>query len=178
MKNEILDTPFNDSFNDLLEKGETIIWTGQPRRNYSLDRFEITILVVLLFLLFFAWTSSMDSFIFISAMVFFFAWLIFTSKKKDIKEGKYTHYALSQKRIFYEFRNKNTLKVFFTPIENIKKITVTRNIIYINTKKKELMPFDLFDFQEPIKRRQHQLRDIDEIELVAQLIEKEIAKRK
>jgi len=178
MEHEILDTPFNDSFNDFLEKGETIIWTGKPQGSYSLDRFEITILVFLLFLLFFSWTSSKDTFIFIIAIIVFFSWLIFTSKRKDIHEEQNTVYALTQKRIFYEFKNKNTSKVFFIPIKNIKAVRVTQNIIYIDTKRSEVIPFDVFEFHEPTRRRKHQLRDIDQIKLVAQLIQNEMIKIK
>ena len=33
MKNEILDTPFLEKISDVLEKGETILWSEQPRQS-------------------------------------------------------------------------------------------------------------------------------------------------
>ena len=33
MKKEILDAPFRDSFSDFLEKGESVLWRGQPKQN-------------------------------------------------------------------------------------------------------------------------------------------------
>lgn len=39
MKNQVLDTPFRDSFPDFLEKGETLLWEGQPS-NKSLQKME------------------------------------------------------------------------------------------------------------------------------------------
>ena len=35
MKNQILDEPIRDSFSDYLDKGETILWSENPRLNIS-----------------------------------------------------------------------------------------------------------------------------------------------
>ncbi|MFK8009005.1 MAG: hypothetical protein AB8H03_21765 [Saprospiraceae bacterium] len=177
MKKTILDTPFHDSFSDFLVKGETIIWSGQPKRNYSLDGFEIAILILLLFSLIISWRTSIGFAFFIGINIFF-AWLIFTSKSRDVKEGENTIYAISQKRLFYKFNNRNTSKVFFIPFENIKNISIKHKDIYIKTKRTEKVPFDLFDLDAPMKRRQHLLRDLDEFEFVAQLIEENMNKNK
>lgn len=99
MKNEILDEPIRDSFSDYLEKGETILWKGEPdikRKNYGIS---------------------------IEGIVFYFLYSIVSSLIQSILhigKNKKTDYAISTKRILFRLAHWNKNKIHDIPFPKSK----------------------------------------------------------
>ena len=128
MKEPILDTPFRDSAFDFLEKGETIIWRGQPtfmdNRYLDSDKqssWYALFLVVTTFILFIKQIS-------IILIVAYFV-LMCSIKVATFwipKNKRNINYAITQKQIIFQFKKnwfgKNNFHVI--PLSEIKDIIV------------------------------------------------------
>ena len=137
MKDLILDNPIRHSFPDFLGKGETIVWEGKPcfdtllfgDSNRSSDDFgkHRTIAIYLFFtmLMFIAIYNEeflMGSFYFF-ANLFLFLFLGRWKKKKN----KHYKYAITQKQILFQFKEKWWHKnpIFHSiPFSEIKDIII------------------------------------------------------
>ena len=84
MKNEILDEPFNDSFSNLLEKGERIIWKKENLKK-SLFSFSRILISFTLIGIFFYLRHKIDL---IFNIVISSCWILFPYFYFEYKEKK------------------------------------------------------------------------------------------
>ncbi len=135
MNQQILDTPFKDSFFYFLEKGETIIWQGQPslvtpyydgNDVRPADDYDNHIFWSLLIM-------GMVFFIFIKqipiiAFVYFFGLLFFGKILPSWVRNKKTsiRYAITQKQLLFQFKKvwSNNTTCYSIPFSKIKNIVV------------------------------------------------------
>ena len=135
MKKQILDAPFEDSFDDLLEQGEKIIWEGTPsshqlfllgqplHKDGGYDKhflWAITILGTIFCFLFakFLITGFLFLFLMLSAIWLYPWW------KNQFRQG--TRYAITPKRILFQFKKRWRSKPEFhvIPFEELKNLIV------------------------------------------------------
>lgn len=133
MKNEILDTPFYEQISDALNKGETILWSEKPKRKNWFSFFDIVVTIFSVSLL-----VSHQSFSPVSNFPFLvgggFLLLLLSSKAREFSEVKNTFYAISQRRVFFQIKDKQEKKIFSIPLTEIEKLTINGNSIFITTK--------------------------------------------
>jgi len=119
----ILDTPYRDSFPDFLEKGETIIWEGQPslKSEATSDEYEKYmkfsfwgIIVIAICAMILTGVSMFITGTLIIAVIIFkvLPYLFFFNKKKF-------NYAITQKQILFEISKKEIHTIPFADIKDI-----------------------------------------------------------
>lgn len=183
MKKLILDTPFRDSFSDFLEKGETIIWRGTPRLNISyfnyilkkpLEQIPIFLLVTLFLTVFFLdffgpLGGIIINFIFIIIQHF---WVEFNNRKK-----KRTHYAITQKRIFFSFKiltKTNIHTIYFSELLNFQvnqdKFDRKENTFFLAVNNSKSIAFTTYNFKNGEQRHQPTLELIEDAKTVSKLL--------
>lgn len=173
MKNQILDELTRDSFSDFLEKGETILWEGQPEKNKLTFIHEIILFLITNFISFVTTVISTQKYtIGIMILIIIFTVMVI-SRIKRIQRMKTTYYAITQKRIFFQFYHKKQKTIHQIHFSNVKNIflDVTPEVIYIGIKTPSQINFSTYNFNLILeKRHQPTLELIKDIEQVAQLI--------
>jgi len=182
MKNQILDEPIHNSFSDLLEKGETIIWEESPKLNLSYfnqilkkpSRHLFEIILAILFL-----TVYLITFIGpMGGTIFFFSLVIIQHFWVNYKNStkKKTRYAISQKRIFFYFESqtKTIHSIDFTELRNFQiiqnKYDLKTNTFFLIVKDPTTITFSTYNFKNNELRHQPTLELIENHKSVAQLI--------
>ncbi len=161
MKNQILDEPIRDSFFDFLEKGETIMWKGQPELkedSYEIDLGEGGIIFYLLFYK-------------IISPIF--------RKIIHIGKNEKTEYAITSKRILFRlghWKKDRIQDILFSQIKNLLITKYEENAIgtiFLVMKNPAAVNFDTFEIinhSKSEKRHQPTLENIKDIDKVTQLI--------
>lgn len=187
MKNQILDDPIRDSFADFLEKGETILWRGNPQLNNSI--FDIIVndilkhlfgVILILFFLTIYFMELLGMFggfvIFSIFLIIQHFWVVFKNKKK-----KQTLYAISQKRIFFSFtEQKETIihTIEFQELNNFiinqDKINNKSRTFFLSAKNPKSILFTTYNFKNNDRRHQPTLELIEDHQAVSKLLEEGI----
>ncbi len=132
MKKLILDTPFCDSFSDFLEKGETIVWEGQPSwksgyqydatpdeyGNYMQFTFWSIVIIVIAAMILNGTSTLIIACSIVAIIIFKILPSLMLSNKRNFK------YAITQKQVFIEFK-KNIIgkqEIHSIPLSEIKDI--------------------------------------------------------
>jgi hypothetical protein len=133
MKNEILDTPFRDSFADYLIKGETIVWEGQPSsiNNFGNDDeasddydnhrlFTMFIIGIGIF----TYLTKIPWLVFILFLTLFFLAIILPKWNRQNKRN--FSYAITEKQILFQIKEKwkRHPVVYSIPFSKIKHIII------------------------------------------------------
>lgn len=163
MKNQILDEPIRDSFSDFLEKGETILWQGEP--SLKATNFGPT---------------SIEGII---AAFFYNIALSLIQKIMAIGKNKKTTYAITSKRILFRLAHWKKNKTHDIPFSKIKNLLIVRDetnaiaTIFLVIKNPTEINFDTFEILDNRKsERRHQptLENIKDFDEVAKLIRQDI----
>jgi len=197
MEKQILDTPFQDSFNDFLHKDETIQWEkiidediqipiifndeGKWTFNYQLLAWPLLVSSALSLLFYFLNRPMESPFLLVMPFIFMIAGL---PKAYRIygTEIHPTQYAITTKRILFRLSHlpKNKIhEITFTQINNCIVTISEGNIgtIFLSVKNPQLIPFDTYAFlynKEMERRHQPTLELVDDVNQVAELIRKGI----
>lgn len=136
MNEQILDTPFKDSFFDFLEKGETIIWQEQPSLNTAFhggfnagpsdydNHFFWAVSILGTAYLIFITKVLVIAIVFLSGLLFFGKLLpMWERRQKNSIE-----YAITQKQLLFQFKNpwSNKSACYSIPLSEIKTIIVIK----------------------------------------------------
>lgn len=173
MKKQILDEQIRDSFFDYLDKGETILWRGHPEKSNLTFIHEIILFLVTNFISLVTTIVSTQKYTIGIVILLIISTVMVISRIKRIKRMKATNYAITQKRIFFQFYHKKQRTIHQIHFSNVKNILldVTPDVIYIGTKNPSQINFDTYNFNLILeKRHQPTLELIKDIEQVAQLI--------
>lgn len=175
MKNEILDSPFHEQISDVLNKGETILWSEKPKKKNWVSLFDIIVIIFAISLLIFNQSfSPVADFAFLVGGGFLL--LLLSSKARDFLEIKNTFYAITPNRIFFQIKDNREKKIFSIPLSEIEKLTMNDKSIFIKTKnptspfsEKHNTPHENFDLKPlPV------IENVRDIEEVAQILETSI----
>ena len=197
MKKLILDTPFRDSFEDFLEKGEKIVWRGASEKGgNSVVPVEIEkpnpTAQMLLSVLVFIYFSGLLYFDFIYekeitfwVMVLVRSVLTFIYVLWNHLFSKPSEYAITNRRVFFKSHHNRKEKIFEIPFLEIINCVVVENenedgTIFLGVRNPAAIPFDTFAVgkSEREKRTQPTLENIEAPQQVAQLIRERIRKNK
>jgi hypothetical protein len=133
MKNEILDTPFRDSFADYLIKGETIVWEGQPSsiNNFGNDDeasddydnhrlFTMFIIGIGIF----TYLTKIPWLVFILFLTLFFLTIIVPKWNRQNRRN--FSYAITEKQILFQMKERwrRNYVVHSIPFSEIKEILI------------------------------------------------------
>lgn len=187
MKNQILDEPIHDSFADFMEKGETILWRGNPRLNKShfdsilqdiighLTGVTIILFILTLHLKDFIGLWGGPVFLIIYLMIQHF-WVIYINRKK-----KNTNYAISQKRIFFSFTNRKTTNIHILEFKELKNFIANQDKFYSKTntfflalKNPKSISFTTYNLKNGERRHQPTLELIEDAKAVSKLLKEGI----
>ena len=183
MKNEILDELTRDSFADFLEKGETILWRGNPRLNKSLFYIILSdlknhffgvvislIILTLFFKIFFGLLVGI--FVFSILLLFHHAWVFFKNRKKQ-----QTLYAISQKRIFFSFNDPNETNIHIVDFTELENFIVTQDnfqlevsTFFLGVKNPSSITFTTYNLKNSNRRHQPTLELIEDYKIVSKLL--------
>jgi hypothetical protein len=173
MKKLILDEPIRDSFADYLAKGETILWRGQPQSTHLTFIHEIILFLITNFISFVTTVVSTQRYTLGIVIFLIISTVIVISRIKRIQRMKTTYYAITQKRIFFQFyqkKQKAIHQIHFSNVTNIL-LDVTPDVIYIGIKNPSQINFDTYNFNLIVeKRHQPTLELIKDMEQVTKLI--------
>lgn len=197
MKNEILDTPIRDSFEDCLHKDEIIQWEktidediqtpiifndeGQLKFNLRNLAYSLLVAISITALFFYYIPPGSNSNI---ILLLFFSILISWLVRYKIYSTKIhpTQYAITSKRILFRLSHLPKNEIHDIPFSQIHYCNVTieegnSGTIFLTVKNSEVIPFETFTYVEDDKkewRHQPTLESIDEVNQVAELIRKGI----
>ena len=183
MKNQILDEPIRDSFSDYLDKGETILWSENPRLNISyfnhilkepVEQLIIAIAIVL-FLTFYLleFLGPLGGIlIFLTYLIIEHFWVGF----RNIK-NKTTLYAITQKRIFFSFNPLTKATIHSINFMDIKNFQINQNnfdkksnTVFLSLKNPTSITFTTYNLKNGEGRHQPTLELIEDAKTVAELI--------
>jgi len=192
MKNEILDTPFHDSFSDFLEKGETILWTktfeeeieiplilndeGQISFHLKKIRWFIIFIIFLSIICLFVPNES-------GGLNWAFAGIIYVFGLVNLPRyckiyGKKIHqtsYAITHKQILFRLAHlpKNEIhSIHFSQIKSFITLgnKLNKMTFILSIKNPESIPFVTYAIDLGEQRHQPTLENIEDHQAVAKLI--------
>ena len=187
MKKEILDTPFQDSFSDFLEKGERIVWRNEvpilPRflyrinedGNEKIDFFEVmkwggTVVFVLYHII----NESVPyKWIVLFCLVVIIVTIISQRTERHQTEIL-PEYMITQKRVLFRLLEAPGKEIYEIPFSQIRNCIVVKNewsekgVIFFAVKNPETISFDTYGGDGI--RSQPTFEDIENPDEVAQLI--------
>lgn len=189
MNNQILDTPFRDSFSDFLEKGETIVWEGSPtdpeyaivpvkkglidfNRNQIIMWILATIFIMTYIFFYDELIATGASFLIIGLVL-----LLGALNKKHHKRD-FAEYAISTKRVLFKSNHAKQKMYFDLPFDQLTNCIVVekepgRGTIFLALKNPTAIAFETFtvkDNGEVEKRHQPTLENIENPQAIAKLI--------
>lgn len=172
MKNEILDAPILDTFDDLLEKDEKIIWTGfsaeikdsfydkkeDGSSSFNFGKFLVKILDmgiefltgvgIAIAYIAFSWFIEPENWKFhLLLLVLILSIFSFSLFKKTRRSNQY---AITPKRILFQFARLPKDEIYILPFSEIKNCIVTLDsnnygILFLATKNPNSLPAQLFE---------------------------------
>jgi len=194
MKNQILDTPFRDSFSDFLEKGEEILWEHSPKKSMYAIRsvkskfysnatiFKLLLGALLIGIFAYSIKTSVYWFnILFLPCIFIFTWI----NQKINFISNYSKYAITSKKILFKASSKK-VTVYQIPLSKIKNCLIgeqdgSKGTIFIVVKNPEEISFDTFFISSSgniEKRHCPTLENIQHPEKIANLIRQGIQNNK
>lgn len=188
MKNQILDTPFRDSFSDFLEKGETIVWqasaekkeysiapTIPEKKKITIKSFSLDIIIsIIFFVSFFYIEKFSEGLSFLLAFpIMLLITLIVRLRSKPLK------YALTTDRVLFKSVISREIRIYEIPFSEINHCIIVENenqkgTIFLAIKNPDAITFDTLRNGE--KRHQPTLENIENPQAVAKLIREGIRK--
>lgn len=190
MNDKILDAPFEESlkfrFEDYLEEGENILWAKHPKLNLPFTYgFGIGVFFLCACILLNEGLQAImglrGHMICISVILIFH--ILFTIRKNLKKKS--TIYAVTEKRVFFQFKRPLKNKIHFIPYTQINDVIVIENnmykmfgknygTIYLSVKNPAAIPFTTYNFEVHERRHQPTIELVEQPEEIAKLIRKGI----
>jgi len=193
MKNEILDTPFLDTFEDFLDKDEKILWTGFTAENvdsiyirnkdgsYSLNygklflkildfgmEFLTAVLIIGTPIAFYIFVEPATWKMYVPIIILFLLNFFF---HYFIKNRRNNEYAITSKRILFQFARLPKNEIHQVLFSELKDCIVTLDkdhygVIFLAAKNPQNLPDQLFEMD----RHSPTLERIENPEEVAKII--------
>ena len=191
MKNEILDTPFQNSFSDFLQKDEMAIWEGQPRFKTKFfevflgDRKALTLIASFFGFLVFLYFSFIflipllmgilfSNFIIkIIALVIFL--LILSPRILSLVKRKKTAYFITNRQIIFQLWQRGKKRIYHIPFSAIHDLVVQEEgknygVIFLAIKNPQGLQFDTYNLRSGERRHQPTLEMVENVGEVAEFI--------
>ncbi|HFC00199.1 MAG TPA: hypothetical protein ENJ53_05290 [Phaeodactylibacter sp.] len=185
MKNEILDTPFRDTFSDFLEKGEKILWENQPVKLPLKGQMIFIFLFVFMFLLIFVFmaassrSASFFSTILVLCIIVILGIVGIYPMYRQFLRQKEVRYAITKRQILFRQKTKKGVEVYSIPIKDIENISVEKNFykspigdISFTMKETKELSFKMNDLASGAPLTYPKIQQVAEVVDVSKLIQK------
>ena len=176
---KIIDVTYPDfseyAFQDILEEGEKILWSGKPmigeRKLFSsLDNIVFGFILSLIFFIQAdpdkVWAIALGIFI-----PYAFYWYLKTGK--IAKMGGYD-YGISPTRILWSYKGFSDRESYHIDFKDIQRVSIEDGAIFIKINNPISIPADAVSHKNLEKRNHLTFEDIENMEEVVALIEKQI----
>ncbi|MEM6966628.1 MAG: hypothetical protein AAF573_17820 [Bacteroidota bacterium] len=186
MKDLILDDLIVNQINKEIQRGEKIIWEGQPQKSldFSFSRSDALVsawierMVILGIFGLFALISlliGIDIYTYLKFYITLAILVSFIPEALRILQRKKTRYLITNKRIFFQlWHNFKTEfhSIEFDEIKNVVHILETKKdgVVFIGVKNPYRIPFDTYNLYSGERRHQPTLEMIENVEEVTRHI--------
>lgn len=186
MKDLILDDLIVNQINKEIQRGEKIIWEGQPQKSldFSLSRNDAMVsswierlLIIGIFGIFgfFSLIIGLSVGIYMKSYIMLAILVSFIPEVLRILQRKRTRYLITNQRIFFQlWRNFKTEfhSIQFDEIKNVVYVLETKKdgVIFLGVKRPYRIPFDTYNLFSGERRHQPTLEMVENVEEVTRYI--------